>query len=289
MSNADLTILGLTRHLRGIFNSNNVATVGHPVHSQLVSCLLNVETRYRSCELHSEIFTDLIQKHIEAVIANDDGQMDCYFEQDHNLFGFFFNGLSTLESAIYGLSLIVSLTYPIAFPIQPRASIPSAVAGASVKPMTFRTLKVKNVAERLKTVLPNDQLTLAIDRFQSEAQYLELCTIRNVLGHLGTPGREYTVVYADVLESRRELKSGGELAELGLLQLDALEANNGRICVPIDDRLILDLNAKTTADRLAWLTMALRDLLESGLQFVDEHHKPETWELIKDDEQILVT
>jgi len=143
----------LTHDLMGTYNMRCMSTVNTYLHNEFVACLLNVETRIHSCEIHSAEFTALIESELQKLPRRNPLEDD--FLQDHHLFGFFFNGLAGLESAVYGLAIMIGMSFPKEFPIKIPNQNPAPRTSADPEPWTLRDLTIKDVAARLRQTLPS--------------------------------------------------------------------------------------------------------------------------------------
>ena len=98
-------------------------------------------------------------------------------DQEKWLFGFFFEGLSSLECAYYGLYFIGVLAEPDAFDVNRNRKDIGPWLVASLYGTAFAN---EPLAQRLAAVL-------------STTDYEQWRDIRNILGHRGTPGRGHFV------------------------------------------------------------------------------------------------
>lgn len=101
------------------------------------------------------------------------------FRQERDLFGFFTNGLSTLEAAFYGLFAIGALLSPALF------AMTTAKEQQAVTPGSTRAAYEK--------AFPGDPILNVFNTLLIDASYLELRHIRNVLAHRAAPGRQIYV------------------------------------------------------------------------------------------------
>ncbi|MGQ0600746.1 MAG: hypothetical protein ACT4QE_03515 [Anaerolineales bacterium] len=97
------------------------------------------------------------------------------FKQERTLFGFFVNGLATIESVYYGLYVIGSMLSVSGFPIQTDKE--------------RKLVTPEKTADQYTTEFPNDNLSQSITQLPSEPQYKEWKKIRNILAHRAAPGR----------------------------------------------------------------------------------------------------
>lgn len=97
------------------------------------------------------------------------------YHQERDLFAFFFQGRSALESLMYGIYFVASLSDSTRFPTT----------------IERKTVVPKLVMDRFRThaTFSSDRLSRALDAVVSSPEYKEWATIRNFLGHRGAPGR----------------------------------------------------------------------------------------------------
>jgi hypothetical protein len=119
-----------------------------------------VPYRYLAMIEHSDAFAASIKQHGPAPVSEE------RYRQERDLFGFFTNGLSTLESAFYGTFAIGHCLDAAAFPLhEPRDITP-----------TF-------TRDRYSKTFPGDALVTTFDAVLNSAVYKELRDLRNVLAH----------------------------------------------------------------------------------------------------------
>jgi hypothetical protein len=141
---------------------------------------MGVASRFRACGVHSENFT--------ASFKETHGRIqDAHaFQEDDALFGFFVNGLSTLESFYYSLyalgALVVTPTQgpsvppPTQFPLLTHLVDPAHWRGPrSITPETTRDVYTQ--------VFPGLPLTELLGHIQEDEKYREWSDIRNILAH----------------------------------------------------------------------------------------------------------
>ena len=99
------------------------------------------------------------------------------YQQERNLFGFFFHGLSALECLTYGLYFVASLADPAVFPeaVDRRAVVPRFVTDRFNAHGTFGS----------------ETIAIALDAVITSNDFEEWRDIRNFLGHRGAPGRKF--------------------------------------------------------------------------------------------------
>jgi hypothetical protein len=129
-----------------------------------------VANRFRACAEHDEAFTRSIKK-------NDSPQQPERYYQERELFGFFINGLSMVESTCYGLYAIGSILKEQYFPIK--------------KPKNMRAITPERTADRFRTTFPNEGISCTLNEVIESQEYDDWKDCRNILAHRGTPGREF--------------------------------------------------------------------------------------------------
>jgi hypothetical protein len=133
--------------------------------------------------------------------------------QERELFGFFSNGFSVLESAFYGLfslgAFISEPNFPISTPKDQQRISPSLTASAMTK--TFG----------------GDPIISVITAILSDQAYLEWREVRNILTHRAAPGRTFFVGIGgdDALPDEWKIKNiplDGKLAPMRRSELSRL-------------------------------------------------------------------
>ena len=132
-----------------------------------------VSYRFLAATQYSDDFTDSITKYGSSVNREE------RYRQEKNLFGFFTNGLSTLEAAFYGLFATGAFLNPSTFPMM------TAKEHKYVSPE--RTHKAYSKA------FPGEPILALFDQTFSDDGYVQLKDIRNVLAHRTAPGRTFYV------------------------------------------------------------------------------------------------
>lgn len=137
-----------------------------------------VANRFLACAEHDEAFTRSIKK-------NDAPQLPERYYQERDLFGFFINGLSVVESTCYGLYAIGSMLKEVYFPIK--------------KPNNMRAISPKMTADRFRTTFPNEGISCTLNEVIESQEYDDWKEVRNILVHRGSPGRTFhrTVGFGD--------------------------------------------------------------------------------------------
>jgi hypothetical protein len=143
-----------------------------PQWSEYVTAWTGVPNRFRACAEHDEAFSRSIQ-------ANDAPPQPERYHQERDLFGFFINGLSAIESTCYGLYAIASMLDDVYFPIK--------------KAKNRRAISPENTANRFRTTFPNDGISRALNRMVNSQEFEDWKELRNILAHRGSPGRNIHV------------------------------------------------------------------------------------------------
>ncbi len=136
-----------------------------------------VSYRFLAATHYSDDFTDSITR------SAGSSSVDERYRQERDLFGFFTNGLSSLEGAFYGLFAIGALLSPAAFPMM------TANEQQAVTPARTRTGYEK--------AFFGDPIINVFDALLVDKSYLQLKDIRNVLAHRSAPGRQIYVSVGD--------------------------------------------------------------------------------------------
>jgi hypothetical protein len=152
--------------------------------------------------------------------------------QERELFSFFINGLSTIESLCYGMYAIGSIIEPTSFIMQGEEN--------------FRNINANKVCEQFMRKYPLDDFTNHLNTLLRSTEYENWKQIRNILAHRSAPGRNIHVTL------------GGENSE---------KATVWKIMTPQE----ITLDAATTSERRIWISNNLKMLLESAFQFVQEY------------------
>jgi hypothetical protein len=129
-----------------------------------------VSYRFLAATHYSDDFTDSMTKFGSSV--NPDER----YRQERDLFGFFTNGLSAIESTFYGLFAIGAFLNQISFPIV------TAKEQQSVTPGATQATYIK--------AFPKEPILKVFGQLFSDQSYIELKHVRNVLAHRAAPGRQ---------------------------------------------------------------------------------------------------
>lgn len=128
-----------------------------------------VAYRFLSCTEYNKTFTESIQKSGNAPPHQE------RYVQERALFGFFLNGLATIESLCYGLFAIGSILLVQYFPF----TIPEDKRRVSPEETTLR----------FKAAFPKDDITAILRDMTNSKGYRDWKNVRNVLTHRSAPGR----------------------------------------------------------------------------------------------------
>jgi hypothetical protein len=101
------------------------------------------------------------------------------YKQERDLYGFFSNGFSVLESSFYGLFSIGALLSAADFAISTERD--------------QRRVSPFSTARAMAKTFPSDPLCRTIDSVLKASSYLEWQEVRNVLTHRVAPGRTFFV------------------------------------------------------------------------------------------------
>lgn len=186
-------------------------------YKQFTGGYMSLMYRYLACIKHSNDYIKFIEK---------DRSSPSYFlryEQERELFNFFTNGLSAIETYGYMIYMICSINKPNDFKV-------------ITKDLWKIKLKDKSkecTVEKLKTFYPEENITQEIEKLINSDEYQVWVKVRNILMHRGTPGRI-------IMASTRRPK-----IERSDLWFEGIE-----------------INKKTTDCRLKWLGSNLFNLIE---------------------------
>ena len=139
--------------------------------SEFITAWKAVAHRFCTCAESNEGFTELFRK------VGDAPPQPKRYIQEKDLFHFFVNGYSTLESFCYALYMIASTVKPSFFPIKP-SNLRSICIGT-----TF------NKFNEEKDSFHDEKITGELDQLQKSPEFKEWKKIRHVLIHRIAPGR----------------------------------------------------------------------------------------------------
>ena len=181
--------------------------------------------RYFACTKHGDDYIKIIKK---------DRISPSYFlryEQERELFNFFTNGLSAIETLGYMLYMVCSIKKPNDFKV--------------IKKDLWK-IKLKNkrkdcTVEKLKTFYSEENITKELEKLTNSLEYKDWVEVRNVLMHRETPGRKI------MLSSKRSKIEQSDLWFKGI-----------------------EINKQTTVCRLNWLELHLFKLIELTYDFTNK-------------------
>jgi hypothetical protein len=136
---------------------------------EYVDAWIGVAYRFYACAEHDEAFTQSIQTHGDAP-----QQPERYY-QERDLFGFFVNGLSAIETTCYGLFAIASMLNDVYFPIK--------------KAKNKKAINPESTARRFRTTFPKETISRTLSKIVGSQEYEDWKEVRNILAHRGSPGR----------------------------------------------------------------------------------------------------
>lgn len=145
--------------------------------------------RFRACESHCRAFTRSMAAFGSAPLESEQ------YRQDTDLFGFFVNGLSALESLYYCLFAVGSRLSPTDFPF--------------VTDKDLRRVEPTSVVSAFGTAYRSDALTVALQRVLAMPEYAEWKEVRNVLAHRVVPGRTIYIGNVPARMPPHELRVSG--------------------------------------------------------------------------------
>jgi len=141
--------------------------------------------RYLACIKHSDDYIKIFKK---------DRISPSYFlryEQERELFNFFTNGLSTIETLGYMLYMICSIDNSNDFKV--------------ITKKDLKKINLHNTVSKLKKFYTLENITSELEKLVDSKKYKEWVDVRNVLMHRETPGRKI------MLSSKRSKKERSDL------------------------------------------------------------------------------
>jgi hypothetical protein len=177
--------------------------------------------RFRACaDYHSQF----------SALLGERSSHEQIYAVTRSFFGFFVNGLASLESFYYAMYALGSAYHPAEF--------------SALRDRDEHRISAKSVAECYERTWPGTDLALTLRRLHESPALKEWRTIRNVLAHRVQPPRTIRIhmtVGVDADQSRPDL-----------VQFDGVE---------------LALAPSTTDGRLKWLSENLRELASESQKF----------------------
>ena len=181
--------------------------------------------RYFACTTHSDDYVKIIKK--DRISPSH----FLRYEQERELFNFFTNGLSAIETYGYMIYMICSIKNPNDFKV-------------ITKDLWKIKLKDKSeecTVEKLKTFYPKENITQELEKLINSEEYNNGVKVRNVLMHRETPSRRIR------LSTRR---SKMEQSDLWFEEIA--------------------IDTQTTVCRLNWLELNLFKLIELTYDFTNK-------------------
>lgn len=126
--------------------------------------------RFCTCVEHDEAFRDSIKR-----VGVNPNQKEHYI-QERELFGFFINGLTVIESLAYSSYILGAMLVENGFPMN-----------------APKLIQVNHTADKYNKYYPNEPLSNELDQLRNSSDYDEWKKIRNILAHRVIPARKITV------------------------------------------------------------------------------------------------
>jgi len=127
--------------------------------------------RFLSCEEHNKAFIKSIKR-----AGNSPPSSERYI-QEKELFNFFVNGLSVIESLFYGLFAIASMIDSANFPIKTKKDM--------------RAITPEETARKFEKLFPMESISDVLKKVNGSKKFIEWKTIRNILAHRSSPRRSF--------------------------------------------------------------------------------------------------
>jgi hypothetical protein len=141
--------------------------------NQYVPAWTALAYRFRACAEYDEEFTNSIQQNGIAPPQPE------RYNQERALFGFFVNGLSTIETFSYGLYTIAYIIKPQTFLIHTDDQL--------------RAIKLHKTYQDFNNEFLDEPITISLRTLTESGEYREWQEFRNVLAHRGQPGRSISI------------------------------------------------------------------------------------------------
>lgn len=174
-----------------------------------------------------------------------------WYQQERDLFSFFVNGHSCLESLAFLLNILASRVRPDAFPM--------------TTPDDQRKVSLNTVTRRFQSEFNDEPLTAALTALVNSTNWKSWCEIRNSLIHRTTPVRRIRLAGL----------GDGDIPELFsrmyLVQAppDPLHASGPLLRSQVDQWGEMELTETFATDYMAWLEVQLEQVLESAVPFFE--------------------
>jgi hypothetical protein len=147
------------------------------VYDEFIGAWNAITYRFLAFAQADERFTASIARHGAGPPAEE------RYRQERDLFEFFSNGFSTFESFFYGVFAAGALLRAQQFPI--------------ITPQDRRRITSASTLAGYCAAFPRDSFTNQLANMTTDALYLEIREIRNILAHRSAPGRTLHVAIGD--------------------------------------------------------------------------------------------
>jgi|GEM_PF-787809 len=209
--------------------------------SEFISAWKAVAYRFYTCYESNEGFTKSLKK------AGDCPNHPERYKQERDLFHFFVNGYSTLESFGYALYMIASIVKPSFFPIK----------SSNLEAIYIGTTCDKLNSER--NGFPNERITDELNQLQNSPEFKEWKKVRHALIHKISPGRTYTIE-SNIIVSSNGIPIGGS-------------TKRGKTFWKINNGITINIDKNTTSSRFSWLENSLINLMDAAQDFTSMYIK----------------
>ena len=143
---------------------------GTPLLDHFLDSWLAGGYRFCTCAEHDAAFRASIQR-----VGSNTPQLEHYV-QERELFGFFVNGLTAIESFSYSSYSLAAILNDENFPMS-----------------NPKTIQVNSTADKLVKFFPGEPLSVVLDQIRNDNEYRSWSNIRNILAHRVIPARQGTV------------------------------------------------------------------------------------------------
>jgi hypothetical protein len=132
-----------------------------------------LQYRFLSCTQHDAAFTQSVCQHSISPLSPE------RWRQEHELFAFFFTGLSAIENLCFGVYAGASLLDPVNLPMNTARDL--------------RDISPISTAQKLSSCFSGDNLSVALQQAIDSPQFKEWKITRDSLSHRGNPGRVFAL------------------------------------------------------------------------------------------------
>lgn len=183
-----------------------------------------VAYRFYTCAESNEGFTESFRK------VGDAPPQPKRYIQEKDLFHFFVNGYSTLESFCYALYMVASAVKPNFFPINP-SNLGSIYIGTTCDKFNS-----------IRSGFSNERITGELNQLQNSPKFKEWKSIRHTLIHRIAPGRKIQLQSGSI---KKRVKTSWK----------------------INNNITIDIDEYTTSSRFSWLEDSLFNLMDATQDF----------------------